>query len=313
MKNRVAKVAVASRSFSQNPVLRAELLERYENVTFNEEGVQFEGEKLIGFLRGHDKCILGLERVDDSLLAALPELKLISKYGVGLDKIDMEAIRSRRVRFAWKGGVNKRSVAELALSMMIVVLRKLQTSFDQIREGVWKQQVGGLVSGRTVGIIGFGHVGRDLAGLLSVFGSRVLVHDILDLSIEAKSLGAEQVPLQTLLKESDIVTLHVPFDESTRHMIAAAQLSTMKPGSVLINTARGGLVDELALESALNNGPIAGAAFDVFEVEPPRQTRLIRHPKMFATQHLGGSAYEAILAMGRAAIQGLDDESLLLA
>ncbi|MBL7688422.1 MAG: hypothetical protein JNJ49_10330, partial [Bdellovibrionaceae bacterium] len=144
------------------------------------------------------------------------------------------------------------------------------------------------------------------------FGCRVLTHDILDLANEAKALGAEQVTLQTLLRESDIVTLHVPFDASTKHMIAATELAAMKPGSILINTARGGLVDELALEKALDSGPIAGAAFDVFEVEPPKQTSLIRHPKMFATQHLGGSAQEAILAMGRAAIQGLDDETLCL-
>ena len=174
------KVAVCSRSFSRHPVLREELLARYAHVTFNEAGSQMNADELVAFLRGHDKAITALDRIDDGILARLPELKVISKYGVGVDMIDMEAMRRHGKRLGWTGGVNRRSVSELALSFIIALLRHVPAASLEVREGRWQQRSGALLSGRVVGIIGCGHVGKDLVQLLKPFGCTLLAHDIID-------------------------------------------------------------------------------------------------------------------------------------
>ncbi len=308
--NRADRVAVTSRSFSRHPVLRAELLARYGNVTFNDAGRKLEGNELVEFLRGHDKAITALERIDDYVLSRLPELKVIGKYGVGLDMIDMDAMRRHGTRLGWTGGVNRRSVSELALSFAIAMLRHVPAASREVLAGTWRQQAGGLLSGRTVGIIGCGHVGKDLVLLLRPFGCTILVNDIRHYSEFYARHGIEPVELESLLASADVVTLHVPLDESTRGMLGAQRLAVMKPTAILINTARGEIVDETALKFALIEKRLAAAAFDVFAEEPPHDTELLNLPNFLATPHISGSAAEAILAMGRAAIQGLDENEI---
>lgn len=300
------KVAVCSRSFSRHAVLRAELLARYEHVTFNETGRQFEGGELVSFLRGHDKAITALERIDETVLSQLPELKAIGKYGVGLDMIDLAAMHRYGKRLGWTGGVNRRSVSELVIAFAVSMLRHVPSASKDLVEGTWRQLPGGLLSGRTVGIVGCGFVGKDLIQLLQPWGCTVLAHDILDFPDFYARFGVASVCLDELLQRSDVVSLHVPLDASTRNMLDARRLSQMKPSALLINAARGGLVDEGALKTALQTKHLAAAAFDVFSVEPPQDLELLKLPNFLATPHIGGSAEEAILAMGRAAIDGLD-------
>ncbi len=300
-------IAVASRSFSKHPVLREELLARYSDVRFNDEGLPLEGAELIAFARGRVKLIVGLEHVDEAILAALPELKVISKYGVGTDMLDKAAMARHGVRLGWTGGVNKRSVSELAVAFMISLLHEMPQSSADMRKGVWKNRKGKQLSGRIVGIIGCGHVGKDLTPILRAFGCTVLAHDILDFPDFYAAHEVAKVGLEELLRRSDIVTLHVPLDDSTRNMLNASRLAMMKPGALLINTARGGLVDEEALKRMLKNGRIAGAGFDVFATEPPQDLELLALPNFLSTPHIGGSTEEAILAMGRAAIEGLEE------
>jgi len=304
------KVAVCSRSFSKNRILRNELSERYQYVTFNDTGVKLDGETLVEFLRGQDKAITALETIDEYVLSRLPELKLISKYGVGLDMIDMEAIHSHGKRLVWTEGVNKRSVAELVLSFAISMLRHVPVSHQEVISGIWRQHIGGQISGRTVGIIGCGNVGKDLVTLLQPFSCRILVNDIQEYPEFFNKHKLVISSLDNLLINSDIVTLHVPLDDSTRGILSEKKLSLMKPGAVLINTARGGLVDEIMLKQMLKKKSIAAAAFDVFAVEPPLDQELLSLPNFLATPHIGGSAEEAILAMGRAAIDGLDNNDI---
>lgn len=307
MTDTTSRVAVASRSFSRNPVLRAELLARYAHVRFNDAGHSLAGPALAEFLDGHDKAIIALERITDEVLARLPQLRVISKYGVGLDMIDQDALARRGVRLGWFGGVNRRSVSELVIATAIGLLRHLFEANREVRQGRWRQHVGGYLSGRTVGIVGLGHIGKDLAGLLAPFGCRLLANDIVAFPDFCAARGVEQVELDRLLGESDVVTLHVPLDDSTRDLIGEREFALMKPQAILINAARGGIVDEAALKRRLMAGALAGAAFDVFASEPPADTELINLPNFFATPHIGGSAAEAILAMGRAAIAGLDE------
>lgn len=304
------KVAVCSRSFSKNDILRKELLERYKYVTFNDAGIQLKGENLVEFLRGHDKAITGLEKINEHVLVQLPELQVVSKYGVGLDMIDVSAMHTHRIRLGWTGGVNRRSVSELVICFAIAMLRHIPAAHRAILSENWRQHVGNYLTGSTVGIIGCGHVGKDLVSLLKVFDCSILVNDILDFPEFYALHNIESVNIETLLTRSDVVTLHIPLDESTREILNADRLSLMKSTAILINTARGELVDEVILKKMLQDKRIAAAAFDVFAVEPPQDNELLSLPNFLATPHIGGSAHEAILAMGRAAIDGLDNNQI---
>lgn len=306
----MTRVAVCSRSFSRHPALRAELLERFENVTFHEGEDRLSGPALIGFIDGHERAVTGLENLDQAFFAALPDLGVISKYGVGFDMIDLDAMARRGVRLGWTGGTNKRSVSELVVAFAISLLRRLPEAARIVRDGPWGQPMGNLLGGRCVGIIGCGHVGKDLGALLRAFGCRVLAHDILDFPEFYRRTGIEPVSLHTLLETADIITLHLPLDASTENILNAERLAMLRPGAIVINTARGGLVDEGALKALLRDGRLAGAAFDVFASEPPRDCELLELPNFMATPHIGGSAEEAVLAMGRAAIEGLENNRI---
>lgn len=304
--NNLNNVAVCSRSFSKNEILRQELVNLYPNAKFNDTGKQLEGDELIEFLRGYSKAITALETINDYVLSRLPELKVIGKYGVGLNMIDMNAMRKYGVRLGWTGGVNRRSVSELAVSFMIQLLRNIRQSNQDLLNSLWQQQVGGLLTNRTIGVVGCGNIGKDLIKILSQWGCNFLSYDILTFPDFYERYKVIPVDLSTLIQQSDIVTLHLPLDKSTKNIISRKLLSQMKKNALLINTARGGLVDEDALKDALLSNKIAGAAFDVFAEEPPKKLDLISLPNFLATSHIGGSSLESILAMGRSAIRGLE-------
>ena len=305
MIDRLTRIAVTSRSFSKHPVLRAELLEQYDRVTFNDSGRSMEGDELIAFLRGHEAAITALERLDAKLFAALPELKVVSKYGVGLDMIDLPALDRHGIRLGWTAGVNRRSVAELVVAAAIQLLHRATASAHETRSGKWRQLIGRQLTGKTVGIIGCGNIGKDVAVLVRAFDCTVLANDILSFPDFYASHDVRPVSLEELLRQSDVVTVHVPLDESTRDLLSRERLALMKPGAVLINMARGGLVDDAAVKEMLASGRLAGAAFDVFAQEPPDDLEFLQIPNFLATGHIGGSTEEAILSMGRAAIEGL--------
>jgi D-3-phosphoglycerate dehydrogenase len=187
-----------------------------------------------------------------------------------------------------------------------MLLRYIPQANAEVRAGKWRQLMGRQLTGKTVGIVGCGHVGKDLAVLLKAFECRVLANDILDFPEFYAAHGVTAMALDDLLAQSDVVTLHTPLDASTRNLLSAERLALMTPGAILINAARGGLVDEAALKLALKSGRLSGAAFDVFEREPPEDLELLRLSNMLALPHIGGSSEEAVLAMGRSAILGLE-------
>jgi phosphoglycerate dehydrogenase-like enzyme len=304
--NKTDRVAVCSRSFSRHPVLRSELLAKYQYVTFNDTGMQLEGDELVTFLRGHDKAIIALEKISVDVISQLPDLKVIGKYGVGLDMIDLNALNQFGVKLGWTGGVNKRSVAELVISAAIALLHRTAESHAEVRAGKWRQLLGRQLSGRTIGIVGCGHIGKEVANLMHTFGCRILANDIKDFPEFYKTYSVQPMLLDELLAESEVVTLHLPLDYSTRNLFSVERLSRMRRGAILINLARGGIVDEEALKQTLKEGFLAGAALDVFREEPPLDLELLNLPTLIATSHIGGSTEEAVLAMGRAAIEGLD-------
>jgi len=299
-------VAVASRSFSKNRRLRDELAARYATIRWNSTDRVLEGGELADFLRGHERAITGLDRLDEHVFSAVPELRLVSKYGVGLDMIDLDAARRHRVSIRWTPGVNRQAVAELTIAFMLALSRRLVPLAVDMRDGGWRQPGGRQISSAVVGVVGCGHVGQEVARLCRAFGANVIANDIRVYDEFYRAHAVTPVDLRTLLAQSDFVTLHVPLDASTRGLIGAPELASMKPTAFLINTARGGIVDEDALKTALSSAQIAGAALDVFVTEPPIDRELLQLANVLATPHIGGSTEEAMLAMGRAAIAGLD-------
>jgi phosphoglycerate dehydrogenase-like enzyme len=302
----VHAVAVASRSFSRNAQLRTELLKRYPDAKFNHTDRVLNGDELVDFLRGYPKAITGLETLNDEVFSAVPELRLVSKYGVGLDMIDLDAARRHGVSIRWTPGVNRQAVAELTIAFMIALSRRIVPLASEVRAHMWRQPGGRQISSASVGIVGCGHVGQEVARLCRAFGATVIAHDIRVYDEFYRANAVTPVDLPTLLAQADFVSLHVPLDASTRGMIGEREIASMKPTAYLINTARGGIVDEAALKAALAAERLAGAAFDVFASEPPADNDLLQLPNFLGTPHIGGSTREAVMAMGRAAIAGLD-------
>lgn len=305
MINDSLKIGVCSRSFSRNKVLRAELLQKFSNVKFNDEGLSLNGDSLIEFLADCDGAVIALEYISEDILAQLPNLKFIGKYGVGLDKIDFEALDANNVLLGWTPGVNATAVSELTLNLALNIVRNTPESAAFAKQLNWKQVTGKQLSSLTFGVLGYGHVGSKVARLAQVFGAKVLVHDKVDMSAECAAQNIEFVNFDALLQQADLITVHTPGNQETYHLIAEKQIAMMKPGSYIINTARGGIVCEKSILKALDSGHLSAVAFDVLESEPPRDDVFISHENVFVTTHIGGSSEESILAMGRAAIEGL--------
>ncbi|HLB43374.1 MAG TPA: phosphoglycerate dehydrogenase [Gammaproteobacteria bacterium] len=297
-------VVVTSRSFSKHPILRRRLQEKFSQVRFNEKGIELTGKLLIDFLQGARRAIIGLEIINEEILSYLPNLKVICKMGTGIDKIDIQALQRRQIAFTHTPGINHRSVSELVLGMIFVLMRHLPQVNTSICQGKWLQPKGRLLSEKTVGIIGFGSVGRDLSKLLSIFNCKCLIYDVQQ--HHELMPHVLQVNLNTLLVESDIISIHIPLLPENFHFIGSNEFTKMKKGSIFINTARGGLVDEQSLYEALVSDHLSAAALDVFENEPIISKNLLSLENFFATSHIGGSTDEAIEAMGMMAINNLE-------
>mgnify|MGYP001350427843 CR=1 FL=1 len=299
-------LAVASRSFSKNSDLRRQVLQLYPDATFNDEGASLEGDSLVEFLSGHEKAILALEVIDESILSRLPDLQVIGKYGVGLDMIDLDAMHKYGVRLGWTGGVNRRSVSELVVSFAIYLLHRVSLANNEVKRGHWDQVQGRQLTKKTFGIIGCGNIGKDVVKLLEPYNCKVLVNDILHDEDFYRQNNLSAVSLDEIIETSDVISLHVPLNKSTKNLINEQLIKRLKKDAIFINIARGGLVDEVALCKSLINGSIGGAALDVFAIEPPKNCDIANLDNVIVTPHIGGSTHEAIFAMGMAAIEGLN-------
>lgn len=296
------KVVVSAVAFSKNKELVQALLNLFPDAVINYDGKRYIDDELIDYYKEADAIITGLERIDDEILSKLPKLKLIAKYGVGLDNIDIEACKNRNVKIGWTGGVNKHSVAEMTLGLMLMLSRNLFTTANQLKSGTWNKSGGFSLSSRTIGIIGIGHIGKELVQMLKPFNCRILVNDIIDLTDYVHTNNVELVTKEYLYQNSDIISVHTPLNASTKGMISKEAILQMKQSVFLINTARGGIINQEDLKWALDSNKIGGAALDVFNVEPTEDTELIRYPNLIATPHIAGNSYEAVIAMGMAAI-----------
>lgn len=254
--------------------------------------------ELARLIKGFDALIVRSKpRVTRQVIEAADRLRVIARAGVGLDNIDVEAAKERGIAVVNAPESVTQSVAELAVGLMLAVMRKIALSDRKMREGHWikHEAVGTELYGKVLGVVGFGRIGRAVARICRFgFGMRVLYTDV-SCNVEAgKELGAECVDLDTLLREADVVTIHVPLTPETRHLIDERRLRSMKRTAILINTARGAVVDTNALVKALKEGWIAGAGLDVFEEEPlPKDHPLLGLDNVVLTPHIGASTQEA--------------------
>ncbi|MCS6980265.1 MAG: phosphoglycerate dehydrogenase [Flavobacteriales bacterium] len=306
MKNFHPRVKCSAFSLNRDEELKNLLLSVFPEAVIGPTDENIPLDEFLDFASDAEALIVGREKVDERLFEAAPHLKVISKYGVGVDNIDFNACQAHGVHVLHATGVNRQCVAELTLGFILASLHNIVFSDRLLRRGQWVKDGGWDLAGKTVGIVGFGNVGTQLARLLQPFEVKILVHDILDKTDACKQfLHTQQTDLNTLLTSSDIVSLHVPLTSLTRKMIAAPQFAIMKTGSILINTARGGILDESDLLNALNSGSIRAACLDVFEEEPLTQHPLLQHPRVITTPHIGGNSREARRAMAHAAISML--------
>ena len=238
-------------------------------------------------------------RVTADVLEAAGSLKLIARAGVGVDNIDVEAATRKGVLVMNTPGGNSVAVAELTIGLMLVLLRQLVPAISSTRGGRWEKKrfAGGHeLFRKTVGLVGFGTIGQLVAQRCIAFGTTVIAFD--PHPVEAsRRLGAQIVPLDELFRRADVVSLHLPLADTTRNLVSTRLLGLMKKGSYLVNTARGGIVDEAALATALQDGTLAGAAMDVFATEPvPKDHPLLSLDNFLCTPHLGASTEEGQLA-----------------
>ena len=239
-------------------------------------------------------------KVDRALLAAGPRLTVVARAGVGVDAIDVDAATEAGILVLNTPGANTLAATEQTFSLMLSLMRKTPAAVQSLREGIWDRKpfIGTELFGKTLGIVGLGRIGGNVATRARAFGMTLLAYDPYISNARAESFDVKLVDLETLLRSSDLVTLHVPLTPQTLGMIDAEMLVLLQPHAYIVNCARGGVIVEADLLAALDANVLAGAAIDVVSVEPPPPAgtgaQLHKHPKVFATPHLGGSTFEAL-------------------
>ena len=296
-------VLVSSRSFGQVSTIGTTILEGagFEVHRVGPEDRPLNAAKLADIIQRTqpDALIAGAEPIPREVLNASEGLRVVQKHGVGVDNIDLDAATELGIAVANAPGTNTEAVADLAIGLMLALQRSIVDAAVSTRAGGWDRFIGHELGEVTVGVIGTGRIGKGVIRRLEGFGSRVLAYDV----YQDEGLRADPrvtyVPLERLLRESDIVTLHIPLLDETRDMISRTQLGWMKPSALLINIARGELVDEAALADALASGDIAGAGIDVFATEPPQASPLLKLKNVIATPHIGAYTVEAMDCMAK--------------
>jgi D-3-phosphoglycerate dehydrogenase len=279
-------------------------------VVDNRTGSTFTEERMAELCADADGLLVGIDPVTRKVIDAAAKLKAISKYGAGLDNIDLEAARERGIKVARTADANARSVAELAVGLFFTISRDIVRASTKVKEGEWKRYRQGFeIGGKTLGLIGLGNIGRLVAEMGYGLGMHIIAYDPY-IDKDVPFIGQYRIRLASLdevVSGADILSLHLPLTESTAGMINAERLKSMKKTAILVNTSRGGLVDEDALYEALTSGTILAAAQDVFSVEPPGKHKLLGLDNFVLTPHIGAYTAEANKRMVAGAARNLLD------
>lgn len=302
------KILVTPTSFDkpENAHARALLESFADEVVYNDLRVPLKGEELLTRLTDVDGYVAGVDYITADVVARMPtSLKVISRYGAGVDRVDLEACKKRGIVVTNTPGANATAVCELAFALMLASARNLPELHNAVQQGDWPRSDGMELAGKTLGIVGLGAIGKKLALRAKAFEMDVLAYDpYLDAKFSA-SHGIRAVDLTELLGSCDVISLHVPLNEQTRYMISRESIALMKDGATLINTSRGGLMDETACAEALKAGKLRGLGLDAFEQEPLVDSPLKGLSRVVFTPHTGAHTAEAVRNMGMMAVHNV--------
>lgn len=235
-----------------------------------------------------------MDHYTEELFAAAPKLKVVAKFGVGVDNIDIEAATRHGIRVVNTPGINSNSVAELAVGFMLDLLRNITSLHQKMKQGIWQRYIGSELNGKTVGLLGFGAIARSVAEKLNAFGVNVIAYDLYPDKEAADKLQVRLTGMDEVIENSDIVSIHIPATAETRHLFNREMFLRMKKGAYLINTARGALVNPDDLKEALLSGQLSGAALDAFEQEPlPVDSPIFQCPNIILTPHTGAETADS--------------------
>lgn len=281
--------------------LRGEGIDVVEQTGYDHEPPK---ELIKELVRDVDIYVVGVDRIDREIMEAAPKLKLIIKHGVGLDNIDLEYAREKGIAVTFARGCNAQSVAELAVALMLSVCRGIPWQSAEVRKGGWTLFMGCELRQKTLGLIGYGNIGSRVAKIAKAFGMEVIAYDPYIQSEILTEAGIRPGSMEEVLEQADFVSLHAPATRENRNLINRDTLALMKPTAYLINTARGELVDEEALEEALKTGRIRGAAMDVFKTEPPDEHLASLDHTVF-TPHLGACTVDSARNLSEMSFQNI--------
>ena len=276
-----------------------------EDLVFNPTGKPLSGDALVELLKDCDGYLAGLDSVTGDVLKQCPKLKAISRYGAGYDRVDIAAAKKMNIKVSNTSGANAQAVAELAFGMLISLSRQIPYLHTETISGKWIRSNGKELYGKTIGIVGLGAIGKKLAHCCKGFDMKILAYDPFINEEYCRENGITVCSLEELLAQSDYVSLHLPLTESTRHLIDAKAIASMKKGAILINASRGGIIDENAAYEGLISGQLGGLGLDAFETEPPAASPLFRLNNVVATPHAGAHTAEATQAMAGMAVDNL--------
>ena len=302
------KILVTPTSFLKpdNKAAQEKLNAFADEVVYNPYGRPLTAEEIPALLEGCDGYIAGLDYITAGAIEAAPDtLKVISRYGAGVDRVDLAAARAKGITVTNTPGTNATAVCELAFGLMLSLARGIPQLDRAVKRGEWPRRNGTELCGKTLAILGLGAIGKKLASRAQAFGMQVCTYDPYVDEGYARAADIEICDLDTAIRKAHFISLHMPLTPETRHILDADRIAKMREGVYIINTARGGLIDEQAACEALKSGKIAGLGLDVYEAEPPSDSPLMGLDNVITTPHTGAHTAEAVSGMGLMAVENL--------
>jgi D-3-phosphoglycerate dehydrogenase len=303
------KILVTATSFkpdSKTPAMD-KLRSFADSLVFNPGGKPLSEDELIPLLDGCEGCVAGLDHYTAKVIESAKTLKVISRYGAGVDRVYLAAAKARNIVVCNTPGANSQAVADLTFALLLCVARKVSVLDRKTREGQWPRSTGTELYGKTIGILGLGSIGKAVARRASGFSMKIMAYDPFINREYAESNGILPADFDTVTREADFLCLHLPLADETRHIISKDVMHTMKKGAIIVNTARGGLIDEAAAYEFLASGHLGGMGLDVYEAEPPQKSPLFDLENVVLTPHTASHTFEATTAMADMSVQNLID------
>ena len=278
-----------------------------QDLVFNPTGKPLTQEDLIPLLKDCEGYLAGLDFVTEKVIQACPKLKVISRYGAGVDRVDLEAAKKAGILVTNTPGVNAQAVGELAFGLILSLARRIPFLDQQTRGGAWIRSTGVELKGKTLGILGLGAIGKVVAKCGQGFGMKVITYDpFVDVEY-CEANGIESVSCDEVIQRSNVISLHLPLNDETQNYINKETIELMQPGTFVVNTSRGGLIHEEEVYEALKAGKLGGLALDAFAIEPPGASPLFELENVVVTPHTGAHTKEAIENMANGAVKNLVD------